>query len=67
MRDAIPSGPNPTAASFPTPPHHIPHHQLEQLPWDELNEEQRQKVERKEEIQAEISRLTKLVRQQDFM
>lgn len=32
-----------------------------------MNEEQRQKVERKGDIQAEISRLTKLVRQVDFM
>jgi hypothetical protein len=46
---------------------HNPQQQLEALPWDELNEEQRQKVERKAEIQAEISRLTKLVRQQDFV
>ena len=41
--------------------------QLEQLPWDELNEDQRHKVERKGELQAEISRLTKLVRQTEFM
>lgn len=41
--------------------------QLEALPWEELNEEQRQKVERKADVQAEISRLTKLVRQQDYV
>ena len=46
---------------------HHPKKQLEQLPWDELNEEQRQKVERKGDVQAEISRLTNLVRQVDFM
>ena len=40
---------------------------MQAIPWEELNEEQRQKVERKAEVQAEISRLTKLVRQQDFV
>lgn len=41
--------------------------QLEAMPWEELNEEQRQKVARKADVQAEISRLTKLVRQQDYV
>lgn len=41
--------------------------QLEEIPFDDLNEEQRKKVERKEDLLEEISKLTKLVNKQDYM
>jgi hypothetical protein len=41
--------------------------QLEAVPWEDLNEDQRKKVERKDELLEEISKLTKRVRQEDFM
>jgi hypothetical protein len=40
---------------------------LEAVPWEDLNEDQRKKVERKDELLEEISKLTKRVRQEDFM
>lgn len=44
-----------------------PHTQLEEVPFEDLNEDQRRKVERKEDVLEEISRLTKRVRKEDFM
>ena len=41
--------------------------QLEEVPFEDLNEDQRRKVERKEDVLEEISRLTKRVRKEDFM
>jgi len=43
------------------------HTQLEEVPFEDLNEDQRRKVERKEDVLQEISRLTKRVRKEDFM
>lgn len=43
------------------------HTQLEEVPFEDLNEDQRRKVERKEDVLEEISRLTKRVRKEDFM
>ena len=37
------------------------------MPFEDLNEDQRRKVERKEDVLEEISRLTKRVRKEDFM
>lgn len=41
--------------------------QLERISFEDLNEDQRRKVDRKEEVLEEISRLTKRVRKEDFM
>jgi len=41
--------------------------QLERISYEDLNEDQRRKVDRKEEVLEEISRLTKRVRKEDFM
>lgn len=37
------------------------------MDFDELNDEQRAKIKRKEEIKNEISRLTKLIDKQEYV
>ncbi len=37
------------------------------MPFEDLNEDQRRKVERKDDLLAEISKLTKRVLKEDFM
>lgn len=45
----------------------VNHLQLEKMDFDELNDEQRAKIKRKEEIKNEISRLTKLIDKQEYV
>jgi hypothetical protein len=45
----------------------VPPLQLEEMDYDDLNEEQKKKLERKDEVRAEISRLTKLVYKIDYV
>lgn len=42
-------------------------YQLEKMDFDELNDEQRAKLKRKEEIRKELSRLTKLVDKVEYV
>lgn len=41
--------------------------QLEKKDWEELNDQQREKLKRKEDLKKEISELTRSLRREAFM
>lgn len=41
--------------------------QLEKMEWEELNDQQREKLKRKEDLKKEISELTRSLRREAFM